>query len=175
LAERAVELAIISKHLSTGGSDYDGRKVAEARNLVRAAFDNYPELANKKKDFLARQLVGITMQQAEKDYKWAEFYRRTGHPGAAYFYYQIVQQRYPSTPFAELARKKAEEVKEKAAKDKNVITAPPPKAELGRPGLTPGELAPQPRKLETEETAPQPRPLQPEPVQRPFTPGVPQQ
>src|SRR5581483_7468201 len=45
LAPQAVELAILSKHLSTGGADYDGRKVAEARKLVQAAFDSYPELA----------------------------------------------------------------------------------------------------------------------------------
>src|SRR5262249_8216890 len=42
-AEQAVELAIISKHLSTGGSDYDGRKVAEARQLVDTALRNYPK------------------------------------------------------------------------------------------------------------------------------------
>ena len=90
-AERAVELAIISKHLSTGGADYDGRKVVEARKLVQSAFDNYPELANKKKDFLTRQLGGITLQQAEKDYTMAEFWKRTGHIGAAYFYFEMVQ------------------------------------------------------------------------------------
>jgi outer membrane protein assembly factor BamD (BamD/ComL family) len=178
LAERAVELAIVSKHLSTGGAEYDGRKVAEARNLVRSAFDNYPELANKKKDFLARQLVGITLQQAEKDYKMAEFWRRTGHVGAAYFYYHVVMQRYPQTPFAEMSRKKAEELRLKGLTDKNVITPPEPRAQLGRPGVPGDETAPEPRKLQTNsETAPQPRPAPAEetPVPRLFTPGVPQQ
>jgi outer membrane protein assembly factor BamD (BamD/ComL family) len=175
LAQKAVELAIISKHLSTGGADYDGRKVAEARKLGASAFDNYPELANKKKDFLTRQLVGITLQQAEKDYKMAEFWRRTGHIGAAYFYFQMVQQRYPETPFAALAHKQAEEVKEKAMKDKNAIAPPPARAELGRPALLPGEVGPQPRKVDGDsETAPQPRTAPPElpPAPRPVTPGV---
>ena len=75
-----MELAIICKNLSTGGSEYDGRKVAEARKLVQAALENYPELADKKRDFLMRQLVGINLQQAEKDFKIAEFYKRTGTP-----------------------------------------------------------------------------------------------
>src|SRR5262249_16455311 len=62
LASRAVELAIISKHMSTGGALYDGRKVAEARQLVHKALENYPELAAQKSDFLQRQLVGINLQ-----------------------------------------------------------------------------------------------------------------
>lgn len=177
LAEKAVELAIISKHLSTGGADYDGRKVAEARKLVQAAFDNYPELANKKKDFLARQLVGITLQQAEKDYKMAEFWKRTGHIGAAYFYFEMVQRRYPNTPFAELARKQSEELKIKAVNDKNVLTGPPAAAQLGRPTPLQEEAAPAPRRLDggsdvpqpfrpqpPPETAPAPRPVAPPPA-----------
>ena len=175
LAEKAVELAIIAKHLSTGGADYDGRKVAEARKLVASAFDNYPELANKKKDFLTRQLVGITLQQAEKDYKMAEFWRRTGHIGAAYFYYQVVQQRYPETPFAELARKQAALVKDKALKDKNAITMPSPRAQLGQPAPLSGEVAPQPRKVDGDsQGAPEAKPPLPElaPAPRPILPGV---
>jgi outer membrane protein assembly factor BamD (BamD/ComL family) len=173
LAEKAVELAIISKHLSTGGADYDGRKVAEARKLVRSAFDNYPELANKKKDFLSRQLVGITLQQAEKDYKMAEFWKRTGHPGSAYFYFMMVQQRYPETPFAEKARQQAEELKEKAAKDKNVIAPPAPKAQLGTPAPLGEEVAPMPR-TNAPELAPVPRPVPVETAPPPrVTPPVP--
>src|SRR5262249_21912498 len=73
LAPKAVELAIFCKHMSTGGADYDGRKVAEARKLVQAAFQSYPELARDKEKFLTEQLIGINMQQAEKDFKIAEF------------------------------------------------------------------------------------------------------
>jgi outer membrane protein assembly factor BamD (BamD/ComL family) len=174
-AERAVELAIISKHLSTGGADYDGRKVAEARKLVQAAFDNYPDLANRKKDFLTRQLGGITLQQAEKDYMMAQFWKRTNHPGAAYFYFEMVQHRYPQTPFAELARKEAEGLKEKAAKDKNILPAAPPKAELGRPAPMPEETAPRPRTEAAEpELAPPPRSMPTElaPAPRPVPPAT---
>jgi outer membrane protein assembly factor BamD (BamD/ComL family) len=173
LAEKAVELAIIAKHLSTGGADYDGRKVAEARKLVQAAFDNYPELANKKKDFLARQLVGITLQQAEKDYKMAEFWKRTGHIGAAYFYFEMVQRRYPNTPFAELARKQSEELKVRAANDKNVLTGPPAAAQLGRPGPVQDETAPAPRRLDSGSDVPQPFRPQPPPETAPAPRPVP--
>jgi tetratricopeptide (TPR) repeat protein len=112
LAPQAIELAIISKHMSTGGPDYDGRKVAEARILVDTALRNYPELAREKSGFLERQLAGISVQQAQKDYKTAEFYRRTGHPGSAFFYYEIVRRRYPGTNFADLATRRMEEIRQ---------------------------------------------------------------
>jgi len=111
LAPKAIELGIIAKHLSTGGSDYDGRKVAEARLLVDTAIRAYPELAQQKDDFLKRQLTSIDYQQAEKDFNVAEFYRRTKHPGAAYYYYEIVRRTYPRTKFAEEATLRMTQIK----------------------------------------------------------------
>src|SRR5262249_33050102 len=116
LAAQAVELAIISKHMSTGGSDYDGRKVAEARQLVHAALDSYPELANKKRDYLMRQLAGISAQQAEKEYKIGEFYRWTGHAPSAVFYYELVRRRYPGTEAARMAEQRIAELRPEAEK-----------------------------------------------------------
>jgi outer membrane protein assembly factor BamD (BamD/ComL family) len=166
-AEQAVELGIISKHLSTGGSDYDGRKVAEARMLVDTALRNYPGLAGKKEEFLTRQLIGITLQQAEKDFKVAEFYRRTGHPGAAWFYYEIVRRRYPLTEFADKATQRMHELRSKLEKQQARSGEPamPPVAPLGAyPQNLPQErpdLAPPARPQPPVETAPAPRPVPP--------------
>jgi outer membrane protein assembly factor BamD (BamD/ComL family) len=112
LAPKAIELAIISKHLSTGGADYDGRKVAEARMLIDTAMRAYPELANNKGDFLQRQLYSINYQQAEKDFNTAMFYLRTGHPGSAYFYFEIVRRSYPGTPFADKATQQMMQIRQ---------------------------------------------------------------
>jgi outer membrane protein assembly factor BamD (BamD/ComL family) len=159
-AAQAAELAIISKHMSTGGSDYDGRKTAEARLMVHTVQDQYPELANQKGDFLQRQLAGINKQQAEKDLKTAEFYRRTGHPGSAYFCYEIVRRRYPGTPFFDKATERMHELKAKMDKKKTKVVvppiAPPPKAEtapMPRPRSQPAALPP------IQDTAPMPRPV----------------
>ena len=111
LAPEAVRLAIISKHMSTGGPDYDGRKVAEARIMVDTALRAYPELAQKESGFLERQLGSITLQQAQKDFNTAEFYRRTNRPGSAYFYYEVVRRRYPGTKQAEVAAQRMDEVR----------------------------------------------------------------
>jgi outer membrane protein assembly factor BamD (BamD/ComL family) len=117
LVEQALELAILSMQLSTGGPAYDGRQVAEARKLVDTALRNYPEFAHKKNEFLNRQLFSITMQQAAKDYEIAEFYRRTGHPCSAYFYYEIVRRRYPGTKYSDLATQQIEELRGKLEKN----------------------------------------------------------
>jgi outer membrane protein assembly factor BamD (BamD/ComL family) len=118
LAPKAVELAIMAKNLSTGGPEYDGRKAAEARRLVDAALRNYPELSNdpKKREYLERQLAGINLQQAAKDYEMAEFWKRTGHPGAAYFQFGIVKQRYPNTKYVALADQQMQELRGKLEK-----------------------------------------------------------
>jgi outer membrane protein assembly factor BamD (BamD/ComL family) len=163
-AAQAVELAIISKHMGTGGADYDGRKVAEARELVKTALRSYPQLAKdeKKRDFLNRQVQGITLQQAEKDYKTAAFYERTGHEPSAYFYYQIVRQRYPGTKYFEMATERMHVLKAKAEKsDTKMIDAPNgvpsvpapggPDMQAGQPSGNPGapETASEPKKLPT--------------------------
>jgi outer membrane protein assembly factor BamD (BamD/ComL family) len=139
--EQALELAIISKQLSTGGAAYDGRKVAEARRLVDTALRNYPEFSNKKGEFLNRQLFSITMQQAEKDYDIAEFYRRTGHPCSAYFYYEIVRRRYPGTKYFDQATRQMQELRVKLENSKGEQPAglPVDKHEPG-PAPAPGKL-----------------------------------
>ncbi|MFO0929274.1 MAG: tetratricopeptide repeat protein [Gemmataceae bacterium] len=139
LAPRAIELAIFCKHMSTGGSDYDGRKTAEARRLIQVALNNYPELSGKKdkREFLEKQQVSIDLQQAEKDYKMAEFYRRTGHPGSAYFYYQLVRRRYPNTKYARMAEERWNELRGSLDTKELPPESPAPTATTAAPKPTP--------------------------------------
>jgi outer membrane protein assembly factor BamD (BamD/ComL family) len=116
LAPQAIKLAIISKQLSTGGPDYDSRKLVEARRLVDSALRNYPELASKDGDFLNRQLFSISMQQAAKDYDIAKFYERTGKPCSAWFCYEIVRRRYPGTKYFDMATERMNALRPKVEK-----------------------------------------------------------
>jgi outer membrane protein assembly factor BamD (BamD/ComL family) len=122
MAPQAIELAIISKHMSTGGSNYDGRKVAEARIMVDTALRNYPQLAQEKSGFFERQMASITHQQGQKDFETGEFYRRQGHAGSAYYTYEIVRRRYPGTKWADLATDRMHELRAKVAAER---AAPP--------------------------------------------------
>lgn len=148
IAENATRLAIIAKHMSTGGADYDGRKVAEARILVQEALNRYPNL-NESDDhgnkFLDNQLVSITAQQAEKDYKMGEFYERIGHPGSAIWQYELVIRRYHKMePYYSDAVKRRDEIQKKMDQNKLAEPEPAPPRNPGRPAI---EQAPPPRVL----------------------------
>src|SRR5207237_8618570 len=47
-------------------------------------------------------------QQAQKDFRTAEYYERTGHPGSAVFYYELTRRRYAGTWYADLATERKE-------------------------------------------------------------------
>ena len=53
-APQAVELAIISKHMSTGGSDYDGRKVAESAQARGHGASQLPDVGCSEERVPAR-------------------------------------------------------------------------------------------------------------------------
>jgi TolA-binding protein len=145
-APKAIELAIFAKQMATGGADYDGRKLAEARKLVDAAM-RMPEMDDQKKQALTSQLKGITAQQAEQDFKKADFYRRTGHPGSAYFYYDIVRRRYPGTEYAQKAAAQMMELRAEVEKKNGDDQREPGSSGPDSPRRVPPgpELAPPPR------------------------------
>jgi outer membrane protein assembly factor BamD (BamD/ComL family) len=105
LRPQALAYAIQAKNNSTGGAIYDGRKCAEALQLVQVAEATVPELTQNPEmaDKLTRAKFAIRSQQAEKDFRTAEYYERVGHPGSAVFCYELVRRRYPGTRYAEMA------------------------------------------------------------------------
>ena len=154
LAAAALKHSILCKEMVNGGSMYDTRPLAEAIDLIQRA-TAYPELQRNDNEFLTRQLSNISNQQADKDYNIAEFYRRTGHPGSAYFYYELVRRRYPGTTYSEKAIKGLEEMRRKLdkqqAKTGSFIPSP-------TPGPGPAQA---PAPAEGPILAPPPRPLPP--------------
>lgn len=105
LRPQAIAFAIQSKNNATGGASYDGRKCAEALHLVNVAEATVPELVNDPAmaEKLTRAKFAIRAQQAEKDFLTAEYYERTGHPGSAVFYYELVRRRYAGTRYSDAA------------------------------------------------------------------------
>lgn len=123
LAPKAIKQAIICKQVMHGGTAYDTRTIEESRKLIDRYQGAYPEW-NKDSDWLTRQLGGIHLQQADRDYKIGEFYRRTGHPGSAYFYYELVRRRYPNTEYAKKADEKMRDLRGLAERDTTTVTTP---------------------------------------------------
>ena len=58
-----------------------------------------------------RLFPGAGGEEGEKEWKLAEFYRRNGHPGLAYFYYQVLRRRYPASPHAKEATERMKELR----------------------------------------------------------------
>ncbi len=98
LRDRALELAIMAKLNSSGGPMYDGRNVNETLKLIQTARATSPDLAQTKAEFLDRQAKMGRLQQAEKDFAIAEFYKRRGATASAWFYYELVRRRYSDVP-----------------------------------------------------------------------------
>jgi outer membrane protein assembly factor BamD (BamD/ComL family) len=117
LAPKAIKQAIICKQLSTGGSCYDCRAVEESRKLIDVATRAYPQMMTKDQEWISRQLVSVNLQQADRDFNIAEYYRRTKHPGSAYFYYELVIRRYPNTEYAEKSVTRKNEMRDKVVQE----------------------------------------------------------
>ncbi|MSR54636.1 MAG: outer membrane protein assembly factor BamD [Gemmataceae bacterium] len=124
LRDEALMMAIIAKNNSAGGPQYDGKDQAEAMRMINSAKASSPALNQKQGGkFLDEQAIMVRYQQAEKDFETAEFYRRTGHPGSAWFYYELVLRRYPGIkPFAEQAAARQKELNAELNEVKNPTT-----------------------------------------------------
>ena len=122
LAPKAIKQSIICKQVMNGGTAYDTRGVEESRKLIDRFQNAYPEWT-KDREWLTRQLGSIHLQQADRDYKIGEFYRRTGHPGSAYFYYELVRRRYPNTDFAKKAEDQMRELRGLAEREQTTTAA----------------------------------------------------
>lgn len=110
LRPQAIELAIQAKNSATGGAVYDGRKCAEALQLINIAEATVPEVTRNPElaDKMTRAKFAIRSQQAEKDFRTAEYYERTGHPGSAVFVYELVRRRFAGTRYADIATERKE-------------------------------------------------------------------
>jgi outer membrane protein assembly factor BamD (BamD/ComL family) len=137
-AAKAVKQSVICKQLSTGGTVYDLREVEQAKKLLMVKQAAYQELAQDQK-WVETQLASMNIQQADRDFKIAEFYRRTGHPGSAYFYYELVIRRYPRTDYAAKAADRKAELKSRVEREQGLQATPPanPTLQPGSPVLPP--------------------------------------
>jgi outer membrane protein assembly factor BamD (BamD/ComL family) len=123
-AAKAIKQSVICKQLSTGGSVYDLRPVEESKKLLMQMQGAYPDLA-RDREWIEKQLISMNLQQADRDFKIAEFYQRTGHPGSAYFYFELVIRRYPGTDYASKATQRKDELKSKADHEQKTQATPP--------------------------------------------------
>ncbi len=157
-APRAVKQSVICKQLISGASEYDSRLVEESKKLIMQAQATFPELKKDEK-WISTQLATMNIHQADRDFKVAEFYERTGHPGSAYFYYELVCRRYGGTQYAEKAAQKKAQLRSKADQEQRqdrTVSVPPGAAEANAPVLQNPVVPPAPNTLPPAVAVPRP-------------------
>ncbi len=134
------------------GSDYIVTPLLEAKKLIKQLKVQFgAELAATERERLAKIQATLTMQLAARDFKRAKGYDNTKHYESARFYYAQLVREYPSTPLAEQARKRYEELGGKpghpATKMKWLVDLFPENAERTAiaqvPMIVPEKIAPE--------------------------------
>ncbi len=115
LAPKAAALAVLARQLAEGDATDSRRKAAAGRAQINAALRLPASPAAQPRDGSGRPISDPRAREAERDFHVAEFYRRTGHPGSACFYYELVSRRYPGTPFAAKAAERLRALHKQAA------------------------------------------------------------
>jgi outer membrane protein assembly factor BamD (BamD/ComL family) len=141
-AAKAIKQSIICKQLSTGGSMYDSGPIQQSKDMIMKAQATYKDFADDK--WIETQLKTITIQQADRDFNIAEFYKRTGHPGAAYFYYELVKRRYPGTSYANQANERINTIRAQVERERARETQAQASTQTGGPGPAQNPTSPLP-------------------------------
>jgi RNA polymerase sigma factor (sigma-70 family) len=128
-APDACGLAVCARELGEGKAT-DAQADTKGRARIRKSLDGIAPAAMQGGEGTDRPAPDVRAQQAEKDFAVAEFYRRTAHPGAACFYYELVSRRYPGTAFASRAAERLRTLRKKAGETRE--TEGPAPARVGR-------------------------------------------
>jgi TolA-binding protein len=110
---RAIEMAIVAKHMAAGEGEDGVKKDAEIRALIAKMKRDYPREAAAKADELEKQLALIGYREAERIYQRAEKARSAGRTEEARKEYEGIVREFPNTPHGYLAREKLAELSSK--------------------------------------------------------------
>lgn len=114
---RAQLASIDSKIKGYLGPDYDGAGLEEARETITRTMATFPERQASTNELLYHTLDLISDQMAERAYRRGEYYRHTGHVASAEYYFAMVPQKWPASPWADKAKKELAQLAKLPRKD----------------------------------------------------------
>jgi outer membrane protein assembly factor BamD (BamD/ComL family) len=118
---QAILLGMQSKLRSYQGPHYDAKPLQDAKKLGHLLQTQFAAQVPNERENIQQTLRNIDAQLAERDWSLGEFYHTTRHYTAAKYYYNEVVKQYPQSKFADLAKNRIEEVKDKPQDPKNEI------------------------------------------------------
>src|SRR3954447_3671513 len=97
--QRAQLAAIDARMKGYLGPEYDGSGLEEAREKIKQTMASFPDRPAGNEN-LYHTLDLINDQEAERTFKIADYYQRTGKVISAEFYFGKIRQRWPKSPWA---------------------------------------------------------------------------
>jgi len=86
------------------GPEYDFTGLEEARQTARRALRLFPERLASTSDEIYHTLDLIKDQEAERAFKYGQYYQSAGYVTSAEYYYGMITQKWPKSEWAERAR-----------------------------------------------------------------------
>ncbi len=113
---QASVLGMKSKLEMYHGPMYDGKPLVEANKIAEQALTQFPDRLGPEKDRIVQSKNQMSDRLAEREWTMGQYYDKRGYYGAARYYYESVTKSYPQTHFAERAKTRLEEIKDKPAR-----------------------------------------------------------
>ena len=114
-------LGMQAKLRSYQGPHYDGKPLQDAKKLGHTLQTQFANQMPNERENIAQTMKVVEAQLAERDYSLGEFYYNSRHYYAAKYYYNEVVKQYPQSRFADLAKSRIDEVKDKPPDPKNEV------------------------------------------------------
>jgi outer membrane protein assembly factor BamD (BamD/ComL family) len=117
----AHRLGMKAKLLLYQGPFYDGTALDEAGRIADQTLRQFGNELGKDRDRLIQEKNDIVEQQARRDWAMGQYYDKKHYYGAARFYYKglVENTRYARTHFAQMARDRLEQIKDRPDKPPN--------------------------------------------------------
>lgn len=96
------------KLMSYEGPDYDSKSLEDAEQLKESILRLYPNLEDRQR--VEAELAKIELAKAAREWEQVVFYERKNNPRAQAVYCHLVIQRFPNSPYAQMARDRLKEL-----------------------------------------------------------------
>src|SRR5205823_2905549 len=117
LLQRAQLSSIDSKIKGYVGPEYDGTGLNQARELIKRTMATFPERPASTNESLYHTLDLIADQQAERAFVTGRYYRSAGKYTSAEYYFGMIPQRWPKSPWAAKAKVELAQLAKKPRKE----------------------------------------------------------
>ncbi|GHT26572.1 hypothetical protein FACS18942_04290 [Planctomycetales bacterium] len=111
---KAHEYELLARSRAYLGADYNSKTLDEAGKLADVTLRQFnADLENEDKKEVLALKEGLIVKQAEREWTLGQYYDKKKYYRSARLYYEKLLDKYPQTEFAEKARKRLDEIKDK--------------------------------------------------------------